>query len=55
MSSLFGCAGQFVSYLVTNPKDRFSRAEARMITSQEPLKWWDDCAGDIKSDKKYKM
>ena len=25
MSSLFGCAGQFVSYLVTNPKDRFSR------------------------------
>ena len=29
-SSFCSCAGQFVSYLVSNPEDRFSRDEAHM-------------------------
>ena len=31
LPSFFGCAGRFVSYLVANPKDRFSRDEALFI------------------------
>ena len=31
LPSFCGCAGRFVSYLVTNPEDRFSRDEAHMI------------------------
>ena len=31
LSSFCGCTGQFVSYLVTNPEDRFSRDVAHII------------------------
>ena len=30
LASFGGCAGRFVSYLVGNPEDRFSRDEAHM-------------------------
>ena len=32
-----GCAGRFVSYLVANPEDRFSRDEARIILQKFKL------------------
>ena len=32
VASLYSCAGQFESYLVANPEDRFSRDEAYIIT-----------------------
>ena len=31
LPSFCGCTGRFVSYLVTNPKDRFSRDEAHTV------------------------
>ena len=31
LASFCGCAGLFVSYLVENPKDRFSRDEAQLV------------------------
>ena len=32
LPSFFGCTGRFVSYLVANPKDRFSRDESHIST-----------------------
>ena len=32
--SFCGCAGRFVSDLVTNPEDRFSRGEAHMVITK---------------------
>ena len=34
LPSFWGCAGRFVSYRVTNPEDRFSHDEARIIKGQ---------------------
>ena len=31
LAIFYGCAGQFVSYLVANPEDRFSRDEAQIL------------------------
>ena len=31
LASLSGCAGRFLSYLVANPEDRFSRDEAQIV------------------------
>ena len=33
LARVCGCAGQFVSYLVENPEDRFSRDEAQMVVN----------------------
>ena len=38
LASYCGCAGRFVSYLVSNPEDRFSRAEAHIcLIVKSPL------------------
>ena len=34
LPSFLGCAGRFVSYLVANPEDRFSRDEAQINTAR---------------------
>ena len=33
LASFCGCAGRFESNMVANPKDRFSRDEARLISA----------------------
>ena len=38
LTSYYGCAGRFVSYLVANPEDRFSRDEAQIIWTKKPVK-----------------
>ena len=39
LASFCGCAGRFVSYLVENPEDRFSRDEAHIHVQLIGYKW----------------
>ena len=48
LASFCGCVGQFVSYLLENPKDRFSRDEAQIkIEKVSKNAIWDNKTDDL--------
>ena len=46
--SFCGCAGRFVSYLVANPEDGFSRDKAHMILSHIDKDFYRNIPQDMK-------
>ena len=47
LASFCGCAGRFVSYLVANPDDKFSRDVAHLVDAFDTIQAFDFCAGSM--------